>query len=248
MILVTNGDSWTQGDSPAQNINWEAEKTIEWYEVAKNFGDPYEKCDQRIRYKFYDSEVWPKTLGRSLGIETLNGGRLGADNYSIMRRTINILNGIDKPCFVVVGWTAPSRIPVFTVKEGQNRLHLEQARPYISGVEFLYSNAVTYEDMSLLCYFTLQEYLKNRGFKFLFFNAFDYIPADTESSYLNLIDNRYWMESTFHKGHFKEYILEKYNLLDWGESEYFTTSHPRDNSHKAWGKYLFSYINDNGIL
>ena len=29
MILLTNGDSWTQGDSPAQTINWEATKTLD---------------------------------------------------------------------------------------------------------------------------------------------------------------------------------------------------------------------------
>jgi len=29
MILLTTGDSWTQGDSPAQNINWEATKNID---------------------------------------------------------------------------------------------------------------------------------------------------------------------------------------------------------------------------
>ena len=31
MILLTNGDSWTQGDSPAQTPNWEATKTLDWY-------------------------------------------------------------------------------------------------------------------------------------------------------------------------------------------------------------------------
>ena len=28
MILLTNGDSWTQGDSPAQTLNWKAKKNF----------------------------------------------------------------------------------------------------------------------------------------------------------------------------------------------------------------------------
>ena len=39
MILLTNGDSWTQGDSPSQTLNWEAEKTLDWYDIIPNFGD-----------------------------------------------------------------------------------------------------------------------------------------------------------------------------------------------------------------
>ena len=73
MILLTNGDSWTQGDSPAQTPNWKAKKTLDWYDIVPNFGNLYKYVDQdgtpivtnntRILYKFYDSPVWPKKLG-----------------------------------------------------------------------------------------------------------------------------------------------------------------------------------------
>ena len=39
MILLTNGDSWTQGDSPAQTLNWEAKKTLDWYDIVPFFGN-----------------------------------------------------------------------------------------------------------------------------------------------------------------------------------------------------------------
>ena len=38
MILLTNGDSWTQGDSPAQDVNWEAKKSLDWYDIIPHFG------------------------------------------------------------------------------------------------------------------------------------------------------------------------------------------------------------------
>ena len=38
MILLTNGDSWTQGDSPAQTPNWESKKSLDWYDIIPNFG------------------------------------------------------------------------------------------------------------------------------------------------------------------------------------------------------------------
>ena len=39
MILLTNGASWTQGDSPAQTINWEATKTLDLYDIIPEFGN-----------------------------------------------------------------------------------------------------------------------------------------------------------------------------------------------------------------
>ena len=38
MILLCNGDSWTQGDSPAQQINWKAKPNLDWYNIIPDFG------------------------------------------------------------------------------------------------------------------------------------------------------------------------------------------------------------------
>ncbi len=53
MILLTNGDSWTQGDAPAQDINWEAKPNLDWYNIIPDFGEPSSPTDDRITYKFY---------------------------------------------------------------------------------------------------------------------------------------------------------------------------------------------------
>ena len=89
MILLCNGDSWTQGDSPAQTFNWEAKPNLDWYDIIPNFGEPTCPTDDRITYKFYDSDVWPKVLGNELGWETWNCGRNGASNDRIVRSTIH---------------------------------------------------------------------------------------------------------------------------------------------------------------
>jgi hypothetical protein len=99
MIILTNGDSWTQGDHPAQDINWEAEKNTEWYDVPNDFGNKEFTPDSKLSKKFYDSEVWPKVLGRQLynlnsKIKVVNGGRLGSSNSSICRRTVNLFKDI----------------------------------------------------------------------------------------------------------------------------------------------------------
>mgnify|MGYP001485145744 CR=1 FL=1 len=63
MILLTNGDSWTQGDSPSQTLNWNATKTLDWYDIVPHFGNALMSPDNRIfksekntriSYKFYD--------------------------------------------------------------------------------------------------------------------------------------------------------------------------------------------------
>ena len=63
MILLTNGDSWTQGDSPAQDVNWKAKKSLDWYDIIPHFGSSANPTDSKIQYKFYDSDVWPKGIG-----------------------------------------------------------------------------------------------------------------------------------------------------------------------------------------
>ena len=88
-VLLTNGDSWTQGDSPAQIKYSETTKSLDWYDIIPNFGYPAGRHSKKVVYKFYGSEVWPKVLGRKLGIETWNAGRLGDDNKGIACRTIS---------------------------------------------------------------------------------------------------------------------------------------------------------------
>ena len=127
MILLTNGDSWTQGDSSPQIPNWEATKTLDWYDIIPNFGDTTINKKQSILYKFYDSPLWPKVLGEKLGFETWNAGRLGTSNDNIFRTTINSINYLEplgkKDIFVVIAFTSLIRYEIF--------------QPYLKPIEIL---------------------------------------------------------------------------------------------------------------
>lgn len=253
MILLTNGDSWTQGDSPAQTINWEATKTLDWYDVVPNFGDINLESEKetRIRYKFYDSDVWPKILGQELELKTWNAGRLGSDNYSILRRTINTVEWLEKTnqkdLFVIIGWTSMLRVPVFKVNEQTGDIVLHQSRPLSSEIldRYLYNKPPVYTDYFALTIYTLQQYLLSKDIKFLFFNAFDSFNNLGVNTYSKLILKQYWVNHDIHTAHFKDYIVDKFSLKSWKESKYFKTKHPTDEAHRVWGSFLGEYIKNN---
>ena len=127
MILLTNGDSWTQGDSSPQIPNWEATKTLDWYDIIPNFGDTTINKKQSILYKFYDSPLWPKVLGEKLGFETWNAGRLGTSNDNIFRTTINSINYLEplgkKDIFVVIAFTSLIRYEIFQPNEEKKSIY-----------------------------------------------------------------------------------------------------------------------------
>jgi len=254
MILVTAGDSWTQGDSPAQTINWEATKSLDWYDVPENFSDPYNPCDNRIRYKFYDSEIWPKVLGRNFNVETWNVGRLGSDNYNIVRRTINTVEELltkgKKDIKVVVGWSSMLRIPIFAYKDNRKELlFLEQVRPMDDNkvMQAVYKNPEIYEDAYALCILTLQNYLDSKDIDYRFFQAFDPFKNFYSNTYSNLIKIDKWIDKDPTVDHFKQFIFNKFNIDRdmWGnEGRYFRIGHPTDISHIEWGNHLYNKLKD----
>ena len=260
MILFTNGDSWTQGDSPAQDINWKATKTEDWYDIVPYFGQIYKyytnnklknETDTRILYKFYDSDVWPKVLGKKLGVETWNAGRLGDSNSDIYSSTIQSIEYLKKQgkkdIFAIIGWTAKTRIPIYWVEKDE--LKVEQQRPdeYLMA-NILYKRKNYIQNEFLLNILGLQNYFKNNNIDYLMFNAFDQFEDFDEHFLSDSIDKTKWVSYNPKAAHFKEYITAKFNIKDITEEErkakekYITTGHPTDISHRAWAKYLYNYI------
>lgn len=255
MILLTNGDSWTQGDSPAQDLNWEATKNLDWYNIVPHFGNFYNNSNKgiidpinttRILYKFYDSNIWPKVLGRKLGVETWNAGRLGDSNYDIKVSTIQSIEWLKKQgkkdIFVIVGWTSQIRIPIYTVTpEGETKV--TQMRPdKIKAANEIYRKQNYIQNDFLHHILDLQNYCKVNNIKYLMFNAFDKFIDFNEHFLSKAIDRTKWINNTVAPAHFKEYILQKHKLTSWEENSHFITSHPRDNAHIDWGNYLYNYI------
>jgi hypothetical protein len=253
MILLTNGDSWTQGDSPSQTFNWEATKTLDWYDIVPHFGSTINECDRRITYKFYDSDVWPKVLGRSLKMETWNAGRLGSCNSSITERTINsiseLINKGHTDIFCIIGWTSTTRISIYESIDG--KISKEQHRPCsnVAGVDrYFFENKEIYELESIHNILHLQSFLKSNNIKYLFFNAFDEFESIDEYNLSKLIDSTHWFGGDMKKAHFKDYIVDRHKLAGWNEEPYFLEMHPTDISHIEWAEYLHKYIIDNNII
>ena len=239
MILLCNGDSWTQGDSPAQTPNWKAKPNLDWYNIIPDFGELCNSYSDRVLYKFYDSNVWPKVLGKEFGVETWNCGRLGASNDKILRTTINSIEYLESlgktDIFVVIGLTSINRYSNLTPKYTYEDLrdNDENISPVLV-------------QKNLVNLINIQNYLSMKGYDYLIFNAFDILMEDDFKSlplyqYINF-DKIYNNDL---KVHFRNYIDSKFNT-NWGvNGKYYQTIHPTDFSHIEWGSELHKYIKEN---
>ena len=240
MILLCNGDSWTQGDSPAQQINWKAEPNLDWYNIVPDFGEFSNPCEDRILYKFYDSDVWPKVLGEKFGLETWNAGRLGASNDRIVRTTINSIEYLESlgktDIFVVIGLTSINRYSNLTPKFTHNELR-ENTNNEVSPILI---------QRNLVNLINIQNYLSMKGYDYLIFNAFDR-GMESDFKKYKLYDNIN-LNNIYNKDfkpHFKNYIEKEFNT-NWEDTDdYFITAHPRDKSHIEWANNLYKYIKEN---
>lgn len=262
MILLTNGDSWTQGDSPSQTLNWNATKTLDWYDIVPHFGNALMSPDNRIfksekntriSYKFYDSEVWPKVLGRKLGLKTWNSGRLGADNRKIVETTVYSVKYLQdlghKDIFVVIGWTSMFRQKTFVLKtreDGSSFITNDTLRPTEMDKSLILKDQ-HYTSHFLHDILYLQSFLESQNIKYLFFNAFDYVQPKNDQA-LNYINVNNWYGKCLDKGHMKQYILDENNLEEWNDKKWFIGSHPSDLGHILWGNHLGDYIKDNNVV
>ena len=252
MILLTNGDSWTQGDSPAQTLNWKAKKTLDWYDIIPNFGRVNVNTQKDKWYKFYDSQVWPKVLGEKLGWETWNCGKSGISNDRIFRTTINSIEYLEslgkKDLFVVIGLSSVLRYETWNEYKPNiwecTRLHADD---FIGKDDrgYKFCDNVIYK--TIMNVINLQNFCKNKNIPYLFFSAFDDMDEDLKTSALyKYIDLNRIYNRNF-KGHFKEYIEDKFNTT-WFKSPHFETRHPTDISHIEWGNHLYDYILKNKII
>ena len=247
MILLCNGDSWTQGDSPAQKYDWESRPNLDWYNIIPDFGEPTCPTDDKLTYKFYDSDVWPKVLGKKLGVETWNCGKLGISIDRIVRSTIRSVEYLEslrkKDLFVVIGLTSLIRFSNIERKNGRLEYNDVHVHPD------LMKNRTNLEVLSqrhIINIINLQNYLKMKNIPYLIFNAFDKdMERDLkkiklyDSIDLNNIYNRDF------KPHFRNFIDNKFNT-NWGiKGKHYQTLHPTDFSHIEWGNELYKYIKEN---
>jgi len=248
MILLCNGDSWTQGDSPAQQVNWNAKPNLDWYNIIPDFGEPSNSCNDRLTYKFYDSDVWPKVLGKKLGVETWNSGRLGASNDRIVRTTINSIEYLESlgktDIFVVIGLTSINRYSNVKVNHLGEYQYDEQRQDKVGKDNNVIAPILLKKDLVNLI--NIQNYLSMKGYDYLIFNAFDILMEDDFKSlplYQYIDFDKIYNNDL--KAHFRNYIDNKFNT-NWGvKGKHYQTIHPTDFSHIEWGNELHRYIKEN---
>ena len=259
MILLTNGDSWTQGDYPSQDLNWEATKTLDWYDIVPNFGNKFSpteskppKGERNTLYKFYGSDVWPKVLGKKLGVETWNAGRLGDSNDRIFRTTIGSIEYLEslgkKDFFVVIGLTSMFRYETWndtSITQNENKLKGKWIDARVLPHEYLDFAKESLVHRLCLNIINLQNFLKVRNIPYLIFNCFDDFDEEIrEDSFFKYIDLDYIYNKDF-KPHFRLGVETEFNT-NWGNNDdYFRTNHPTDKSHIKWGEQLNKYIRSN---
>lgn len=254
MTLLCIGDSWTQGDNPSQKLNWEAEPNIPWYHIVPDFGDANYPADNRVLYKFYDSEVWPKTVGRALGVETYNAGRLGSDNRRIVRSGINSIkylrdNG-HEDIFLIAGFTSFTRVPLYQMKNEKGIFTHLQIRPSMEFFKNYFGRLDVLRDDFLLEVLALQNFCHVNNVKYLFFNAFDTVDNIENSPMYEYLNRDNWIHNDPVNFTFKEYIIDKFRgdlgRGEWDEkTKYFVSNHPTDLSHEHWGNFVIDYIKEN---
>ena len=265
MVLLTNGDSWTRGDYPAQSITSKTTKSLDWYDIPNlTLTDMRREHSHKTRYEFYDSDVWPKVLGRKLKMETLNAGFGGSCNRSISERTINLVSDLinkgETDIFCVIGWSSSQRVSIFEVKEnpkiegGSERICKVQYRPHSWNItkpisKVFYDNTNLYQIEHLHSIINLQNFLKVNNINYLMYNAFDKFELEASTNLSKLVDLNHWVDGNMVNAHFKEYIISTNPIKNWGTdktpSEWFISQHPTDKSHTEWGEYLHKYIKTN---
>jgi len=251
MILLCNGDSWTQGDADSQEVNWKAKPNLDWYNIIPNFGELTARCNDRITYKFYDSDVWPKVLGRKLGVETWNCGRNGVSNARIIRTTLHSVEYLEslgkKDLFVVVGLTSLLRYSVLMNQKKDRWKHYKINYKEERFIKDTYPiNAEVKFKNDLIELINFQNYLKMKNIPYLIFNSFDEnMKRDWKDlSFYKDIDLTNIYNKDF-KPHFREFIEEGHNSSMFNNDEYFKFMHPTDKSHIEWGEQLNKYIRSN---
>lgn len=255
MVLLTIGDSWTQGDSPSQQINWEAKQNLDWYHIPPNFGLDYAAhISDGILNKFYDSEVWPKTLGRNLGLQTYNSGRLGISNNTMVKQTISNIKYLTeeigykhKDIFVIIGLSSKYRTQKIEYFKDKKKYQVSDFNQHtLDKQDFLNLSYNYFKDEFCLQIYILQNWLDKLKIKYLFFNAFEDQNDIKDSIFYDInLDN--WFNNNL-DAHFKITIENKFNT-NWGNTDdYFVCGHPKDVSHEYWGNQLTEYIENNKIL
>ena len=173
-ILYANGDSWTAGDIVDPEI----------------FGDQLQYVMHPDNAPYRLNKVWPHIVGKNLGLEVVNNSYAGSSNDGIVRRTLNDIPKLLKEykpeeIVVIIGWSSPERKDFF-YSDGERKNwdtlypaeldHWKDDNEDINDFYKIYVRKYWNEEEYIYRFITqtllLSSYLKTKGIKHYFFNAF----------------------------------------------------------------------------
>ena len=109
-------------------------------------------------------ECWPSVLSKDIGCELVNMGSNGGPNDWMFRKTIEWVSCQENldDTILIVAWSEPNR------REENYKFMLYESKLWRKVMKDLYNNELSY--YKSVCYMvTLQEFLKSKGIKYLFF-------------------------------------------------------------------------------
>ena len=252
MLLYATGDSFTYGAELA------------------DYPDKKVCSDNEYREKY----AYPARLAEYLGLEkAINEGVPGGSNTSIMRKSMTFLSQwiadgkSPSEVFVVIGWSMPRRTEFFYTgfhNEGRyvevrdtddgyiqhylniwlNPLWPTEVRDFFETYKRYFSWGGESQTRYAIYLLSMQSFLKQHGFPYLFFNScWEARPEISESGIIfSLIDQTRFpglQNKIESMNNWCTYVAKKKQQ---------PRGHPNEEGHDAWAKHLTDYITSNNLL
>ena len=196
-------------------------------------------------------ESWPTLLAQELNCELINKGTSGGPNNWMFRKTIEWVSCQENldDTILIVGWSEPNRR-----EEKYNFIILMHEK-----IKHFYNNELAHYQS--ICYMVaLQEFLKSKNIKYLFFQPwYDIFGCEKELSRSRKEKKKWLVKDDFHKECYSDSLeigkiiknidgkyligpnvlkyIEEYNIRTIMPG-YGTGRHPNKKEHKIMSKFI----------
>jgi hypothetical protein len=200
-------------------------------------------------------ECWPSVLSKDIGCKLINDSKNGGPNDWMFRRTIEWVcqqKSFDDTA-VIVGWSEPNR------REEDYNTILQGEGMWEQVMKYLYNDELAH--YKSICYMvTLQEFLKSKNIKYLFFQPwYDIFGCEKELSRSRKEKKKWLVKDDFQKECYSDSLeigkiiknidgkyligpnvpkyIEEYNIRTIMPGD-GTGRHPNKKEHKIMSKFI----------
>jgi hypothetical protein len=171
-------------------------------------------------------QSWPTLLSREFDCELMNNAENGGSNDWVFRKTVEWVSEHKNfdDTIVIVAWSEPNRREENYEFYNGSRLAGDKIEQFIFN-ELHNDDLAHYKSISYIV--TLQEFLKSKNIKYLFFQPwYDLVGWHGYYRVIKQIDKKYCI-GPFVEGYKKEYPVDK-----------IVPSHPNKKEHKIMTKFI----------